>query len=150
SRERNGANTFPATVPIPWWREYLEEFEDPTIIILIAAAFLSIVLGLVTGKPPYDGFAILFAVIIATTVSFVNEYRAEADFEKLRTIFEQNVAFVTRDDQKRKATFDQFVAGDLVPLIWGMLVPADGVIVRSANLAIDTAPIDGESVPKIK
>ncbi|HVO42403.1 MAG TPA: calcium-translocating P-type ATPase, PMCA-type [Aggregatilineales bacterium] len=150
SRAEHGANVFPETKKVAWWREYLEGFTDPTIVILMAAAVLSILLGLISGKPPYDGFAILIAVIIATSVSFFNEYRAEADFERLRSIFEQNVAIVTRNGTQRKVTFDQIVVGDVVILSAGMLVPADGVIVRSANLAIDTAPIDGESIPKDK
>jgi Ca2+-transporting ATPase len=150
SRAKHGANTFPEAETVVWWRDYLAGYTDPTIVILMASAGLSILLGLISGKPPYDGIAILVAVIIATTVSFVNQYRAEADFERLRSVFEQNVAIVTRSHAEQKITFDQVVVGDLVSLNAGMLIPADGQIVRSANLAIDTAPIDGESIPKYK
>jgi Ca2+-transporting ATPase len=150
SRQRFGTNSLPTVKRIPWWRQYLEGFRDRTILILLGAAILAVILGFLSKEIPFDGIAILCAVFIATTTSFINEYRAEADFEQLKSVFERNTAIVIRDGTERKITFDQVVVGDLVDLSAGYLVPADGRIVRSADLAIDTAPLDGESVPKEK
>ena len=149
SRTKNGSNALPESAQSPWWRQLLGEFQDPTIIVLIIAAVLAIGLSLVVGETPLDGIAILVAVTIATSVGFFNGYRAERDFERLKTEFERTLATVIRDGRTTRVTFDHVVVGDLVALDTGSLLPADGEVRRSSDLSIDTAPLDGESMPKI-
>ncbi len=148
SRQQHGSNALPGAARVPWWTQYLSGFRDPTIVVLISAAMLAILLSVLTGKAPLDGIAILIAVFIATTVGFVNEFRAEQDFERLKSEFERNLATVVRDGVVERITVDQVVVGDIVRLETGSLVPADGKIIQSVELMIDTAPIDGESMPK--
>ncbi|MHB8627604.1 MAG: calcium-translocating P-type ATPase, PMCA-type [Aggregatilineales bacterium] len=148
SRLRHGSNALPATEQISWWRQYIAEFQDPTIVVLSAAAALAIILSVAAGETPLDGIAIVVAVIVATTIGFFNEYRAERDFEQLKGEFERTLTTVVRAGRDERLTFDQVVVGDLVKLEPGALVPADGAVRRSSDLSVDTAPIDGESMPK--
>lgn len=150
SRAEHGSNTLPASKHSPWWQQYLAGYREPTILVLIGAAAIATVLSLLTGKAPLDGIAIIVAVFIATTVNFVNEFRAEQDFERLKSEFERNLVTVVRNGRVERITADQVVVGDIVRLETGTLIPADGLIVQSVELMIDTAPIDGESMPKEK
>ena len=42
SRRKNGANVLTPPEQEPWWKEFLEKFSDPLIIILMIAGVLSI------------------------------------------------------------------------------------------------------------
>ena len=149
SRAAYGSNALPESAQTPWWRQLFSEFQDATIIVLLLAAVLAIGLSLVVNETPLDGIAILIAVTIATSVGFFNGYRAERDFERLKAEFERTLATVIRDGRTTRVTFDQIVVGDIVALDTGSLLPADGEVRRYSDLSIDTAPLDGESMPKI-
>ncbi len=150
SRAEHGSNALPDSKSEPWWRQYLAGYQEPTILLLMGAALIATTLSLLTGKPPLDGIAIIIAVFIATTVNFVNEFRAEQDFERLKSEFERILTTVVRDGKVERITADQVVVGDIIRIETGTLIPADGVILQSVELMIDTAPIDGESMPKEK
>ncbi len=73
SRQRFGTNSLPSTNRVSWWRQYLAGFRDRTILILLGAAVLAVILGLLSREILVDGLAILCAVFIATTTSFINK-----------------------------------------------------------------------------
>ena len=76
SRAKHGANVLTPPARDPWWKLYLEKFEDPVIRILIIAAVITIAVGIVDGEY-IEGIAIIIAILLATTLAFVNEYRAQ-------------------------------------------------------------------------
>ena len=66
SRKKNGANILTPPPKDPLWKQWLEKFEDPTIIILCGCAAIAIIVGLIDRNIPWDGVAILVAVGLAT------------------------------------------------------------------------------------
>ena len=46
SREEFGRNLITPPKETPWWKLYLEKFQDPIIIILLVATGISLVFGL--------------------------------------------------------------------------------------------------------
>ena len=58
-----------------------EEITDPMILILIGAAILSFVL-----KEWVEGFVILFIVFVNTIISVIQEKKAEASIEALKSM----------------------------------------------------------------
>src|SRR5439155_17656630 len=75
SRSVHGANVLTPPPRDPWWRLYLEKFDDPVIRILLVAAAVSVVVGLAEGHFA-EGVGIVLAVLLATGLAFWNELRA--------------------------------------------------------------------------
>lgn len=93
SRERNGANLLTPPQKEPWWRQFLDKFRDPLIIILIIAGIASIGISLYEyyglGKDAtvfFEPTGIFIAILLATGLGFYFEYRANKEFAILNQV----------------------------------------------------------------
>ncbi|MCK6695197.1 MAG: HAD-IC family P-type ATPase, partial [Thermoanaerobaculia bacterium] len=120
---------------------FLAQFKDWMILILLAAAVISGVIGDLK-----DTIVILVIVALNAVVGFVQEYRAEKALEELKKIASA-VAKVLRDGVVRHIPATQIVPGDLVLLESGDIVPADLRLVETHTLRIEEASLTGESYP---
>jgi Ca2+-transporting ATPase len=111
------------------------------IIILLAAALLSALLGQIT-----DAVVILAIVIINTVISLVQENKAEKSLEALQQLAAP-AAKVYRAGNLREIAARDLVPGDLVVLETGALVPADLRLAEAANLKVMESMLTGESAP---
>ena len=50
SREKHGLNLLTPPKQTPWWKLYLEKFEDPIIVILLFATMISLIFGFIHGE----------------------------------------------------------------------------------------------------
>jgi P-type Ca2+ transporter type 2C len=96
SRQAHGTNLLTPPKRDPWWKLYFEKFEDPVIRILIIAAVVTIIVGIVDGHYA-EGIGIVVAIFLATTLSFVNEYRAKQEFDILNRVNDDIAINVMRD-----------------------------------------------------
>jgi Ca2+-transporting ATPase len=120
---------------------FLEQFKDVMIIILIAAAIISGIIG-----EPSDTIAIVVIVVLNAIIGFVQEYKAEkamADLKKMAA----PTATVMRNGMPENIAASQLVPGDVVMLEAGKIVPADMRLIESAQLKVEEAALTGESVP---
>ena len=95
NRAKFGANILTPPETEPWWKLYLEKFEDPVIRILIIAAVITIIVGVVDGSY-VEGIAIVIAILLATTLGFINEYRAQREFDVLNRVSDEAPTNVIR------------------------------------------------------
>lgn len=61
-------------------------WQDPTLIFLTVAAFISLAIGVFVEQRPFgwlEGVAILMAVVVVVTVGAVNDYQKEKQFRDL-------------------------------------------------------------------
>ncbi|TSA53733.1 MAG: calcium-translocating P-type ATPase, PMCA-type [Nitrosomonadaceae bacterium] len=124
----------------PPWRMFLDQFTDFMILVLIAAAIISGVVGDLE-----DTVAIVVIVILNAVIGFVQEYRAERAMAALKRMAEA-AASVLRDGRVETISAAELVPGDIVLLEAGNLVPADLRIVETARIKIDESALTGESV----
>lgn len=117
----------------------------PTLMLLAAAGLFG--LGLAVGHPSYEGLAVMVAVVLATGVSFLSEFRSDREFEALNASRDRIVAKVRRDGQFRTIGMDEVVVGDIVLLGAGDEVPADGRLVSAVELSVDQSLMTGEPEP---
>ena len=82
SRKLSGTNVLTPPVKTPWWKDYISKFDDPVIRILMVAAVIAMVGGAAHGGY-IEGVGILIAIFLATAIAFVNEYKANQEFEIL-------------------------------------------------------------------
>jgi Ca2+-transporting ATPase len=135
-----------------FWRMLLDQFNQFLVLILIAAALVSALIGWreynLTGEVTefVDAAAIIAIVILNAILGVVQEGRAEESLAALKKMASPN-AHVLRDGHLITVPSRELVPGDVVVLETGNYVPADVRLVESVNLRIDEASLTGESVP---
>jgi len=112
--------------------------------ILLLASLFSFYIG-----NYIDGPLILVILILSASFSFLQEYRAEKELEKLKNLISPT-SRVLRNGKEEEIPSVDIVYGDLVILNEGDKIPADGTIVHSSDFEIDESIITGESASVIK
>jgi Ca2+-transporting ATPase len=138
--ETSGANEL-AEKPRPgFWSRLRDQFNNYLVILLLAAALVSLALG-----EYIDAAAILIIVVLNAVVGVIQESRAEQALAALKEMTAPN-ALVIRDGRRTTIPCREIVCGDIVLLEAGNHVPADLRLVESVNLKIEEASLTGESV----
>lgn len=168
-----GANELPHEEPEALWLRFLKQFKEPLILLLLASAIISFIMGNLD-----DAVSIAIAVTIVVTVGFVQEYRSEKSLESLNKLVPHYAHLIrgmpnnkrrqgrdTQDGIEMEPTSNgtssletasttvparQLVQGDLVIFSTGDRIPADIRITSAADLSIDESNLTGENEPALK
>ena len=128
-------------------QRFIEQLKDPMLIILMAAAAVSALTGMLSGENEWAEVIIILAVVLLNAIlGVVQESKAEAAIEALQTMTAATCK-VLRDGKMVVLHSTDLVPGDVVLLEAGDAVPADGRIIENASLKIEEAALTGESVP---
>ncbi len=119
----------------------LDQFRDFMILVLLAAAVISGVIGEVT-----DTIAIIVIVVLNAIIGFVQEFRAEKAMKALKKMAAPT-AIVMRDGMPLNIPGAEIVPGDLIILEAGNIVPADIRLIEAVQLRVEESALTGESVP---
>lgn len=123
------------------WRILWEQLTAVMVIILIVAAIISAFIG-----DFKDATAIMVIVILNAVLGFSQEYRAEKAIAALKKMAVPTIK-VRRDGRICQISARDLVPGDIMLLEAGVIVPADGRVLHSANLRVQEAALTGESEP---
>ncbi len=153
SRAKYGENILTPTKKTPLWRKFLEKFKDPMIIVLLVAGFLSIGISFYeyfSGAKDFTAFfepvGIFVAIFLATGLAFIFELRADRQFEVLNKVNDDEIVKVIRNGKTIEIAKKDVVVGDIVKLVSGDEVPADGELLESVSLKIDESSLTGEPI----
>src|SRR5438270_5231981 len=155
SRLLFGANRLTPLPREPLWKKFLEKFNEPIIKILLAAAALSVLVDLFKlltggagqGHPSVEGLAVMVAVVLATGVAFVSEYKSDREFEVLNARKDALQVKVLRAGAFHTIPLEEVLVGDAVVLETGDEIPADGRLLKATEMYVDQALMTGESEP---
>jgi Ca2+-transporting ATPase len=142
--ERDGPNQIVPERRQSRLRRLLRPLSDPMVVLLLVAAPTYAAIGDNT-----DAIITFAAIVPIAAVGWVLEARAERTLEQLRRLTAPT-ATVWRDGRHVVVPAEQLVAGDLVWLREGDVVPADGVVVQLTQLLVDESALTGESLPVAK
>ena len=142
--ERYGPNKLAGAKKKPLWARFLDQMRDPMILVLLAAAALSLVSS--GGEDWIEAVIILVIVVVNACISISQEDSAEKALEALQKM-SAPLAKVVRGGEQIRLETDLLVPGDIIVLEAGDLVPADARILECANLKADESAMTGESVP---
>lgn len=118
---------------------FLAQFADLLVIILIAAAIISMLSGNI------ESTIVIFAVIIMNAVlGTVQHKKAEKSLDSLKSLSSPQ-AKVIRDGQKLEISSLDVVPGDIVILETGDMVVADARILDNYSLQVNESSLTGES-----
>lgn len=151
SREQHGANVLTPPRKASLLSRFLEKFQDPLIIILLIAGFLSIGIscyeyfGLDEGSQAFfEPVGIFVAIFLATGLSFYFEAKANKEFNLLNKVNDDEPVRVIRDGNATEVPKRDVVVGDLVIIDTGQEIPADGVLLEAVSLNVDESSLTGE------
>ena len=126
--------------------KFLEQFKDFMIIVLIIAAIVSGIIGVLQGEGITDTIIILIVVIVNAIIGVAQENKAEKSLEALQKL-SAHASKVIRDGKLSVVQSRELVPGDIVVLDTGDYVPADLRIIEAINLKSQESALTGESVP---
>lgn len=135
----HGPNELRGAATVPAWKMLLGQFAEPMILILVAAAGLSLAMRNWT-----EGIAILAIVLMFGVLGFLQERRAEQAMAALKRLAGP-VVRVRRDGGIAELPARELVPGDVVCLEPGHAVPADLRLLDCTQCAIDESLLTGES-----
>ena len=144
---KHGPNKLKEEEKVPMWIRFFQQMQDPMVIMLIVAAVISAVTGMIQGEPEWGDVIIIMAVVIINSaLGVIQEAKSE---EALAALQEMSAAQskVIRDGKMVMLHSSELVPGDVVLLEAGDSVPADCRILESASMKIEEAALTGESVP---
>ena len=159
SRSLHGSNVLTPRKKDPLWKQFLEKFEDPLIIVLLIAGFLSICISFweYWGLHNEDGAAVFFepvgifiAILLATGIAFFFELKADKEFSILNQVNDEEEVEVIRNGNTTTVAKMDIVVGDIVIINTGAEIPADGRLLEATSLHVDESTLNGESVPAYK
>jgi len=144
--EEHGYNQLHSKKKKSFFRMFTEQFKSFMIIILLAAAVISGVVGVMEGEGLLDTFVILGILLVNALIGASQEKRAETSLEALKDLAAP-LSKVLRDGVISEISTKELVPGDVVILETGAVVPADLRLIEAVNLKIQESSLTGESVP---
>ncbi|KAA8818897.1 haloacid dehalogenase [Bifidobacterium rousetti] len=155
--EKFGPNELASAPPVPKWKKFLQQFQDPLVYLLLAATVISVIAwfierghaapGAEGGEPlPFDAIVIVLILIVNAVLGYIQEAKAEAAVEALAQMTAPQTS-VLRDGKVVRINTAEVVPGDVIVLAEGDSVSADGRLFSAASLRIAEASLTGESVP---
>ena len=151
NREKYGVNILTPPAKEPLWKQFLDKFRDPLIIVLLIAGLLSVLIscyeywGLEEGPAVFfEPVGIFVAILLATGLAFYFELKADREFTLLNQVNDDEAVEVIRDGNVTSVPRRDIVVGDVVILNAGEEIPADGHLLEAVNLNVDESTLTGE------
>ncbi|CAG9315375.1 unnamed protein product [Blepharisma stoltei] len=123
---------------------------DKILRILLVMGTLSLIIGATLEKHPeyawIEGFAILMAVFIVVMVTSTNNYFKQKKFSELKNEH-KNRALITvlRNGEYFSMHPSEVLVGDVVKLVQGEIIPADGILLKAQRLQTNESALTGEN-----
>ncbi|MPM14619.1 Calcium-transporting ATPase 1 [bioreactor metagenome] len=112
---------------------------EPMFLLLIIAAVIYFVLG-----EPKDGAIMLVFVVGIISIDVIQEWKTDKTLNALKDLSAPHVT-VIRDGTEQKIASVDLVPGDVMLIFEGVKIPADGAVIRCADLCVDESSLTGEA-----
>ena len=139
---RDGPNEVEHEAPLPGWLRLWRCYLNPFNVLLTALAALSSFSGDAKAT-----VVIAVMVTLSTVIRFVQEGRSHSAAEGLRALVSNSATVLRRPAKPQEIALRELVAGDIVVLSAGDMIPADCRLLTARDLFIAQSAMTGESVP---
>ncbi len=129
-------------------KSFFKQFLNIMVAILLVSAVVSLTVAIVNKEYAdlFEGFVILFIVIMNALIGVFQENKAEACINDLQK-FEKTIVKVVRNGVVLNVDSTELVPGDIVEMEAGNIVMADIRLLESNNFSCDESSLTGESLP---
>lgn len=100
-------------------------------LLLMIAAVIYFILG-----EPRDGAIMLIFVVGIISIDVIQEWKTDKTLNALKDLSAPQIV-VIRDGKEQTIASTELVPGDLMLICEGVKIPADGIILRCADLCVD-------------
>ena len=125
-------------------REILPSLANPLVVILVIASGVAFF-----ARERLNALIIVAMVVLSVVLNFVQTVRSRKAAQALRALVAPT-ARVVRDGAETTIPRREIVAGDVVVLAAGDLIPADAALLEAQDLHVQEAALTGESLPVAK
>lgn len=112
---------------------------EPMFILLLVAATIYFILG-----EPVDGAIMLIFVVGIIMIEIIQELKTDKTLSKLKDLSAPHIK-VIRDSEEKLILSSDLVPGDVMIIVEGVKVPADGFVLKCSDLCIDESTLTGEA-----
>ena len=112
---------------------------EPMFLLLIVAAAIYFILG-----EPRDGVIMLIFVIGVISIDIIQEWKTDKTLSALKDLSAPHIV-VIRDGREQTIASADLVPGDLMLVVEGVKIPADGVVMKASDLCVDESSLTGEA-----
>ena len=138
-QDEYGKNELTAQKKESFFRKALHIICEPMFLLLIIAAVIYFILG-----EPRDGAIMLVFVIGIISIDITQEWKTDKTLSALKDLSAPHIR-VLRDEAETEIASADLVPGDLMLIYEGVKIPADGVVIRCADLCVDESSLTGEA-----
>ena len=145
--DRDGPNEVAHEPPLPGWLHLWHCYLNPFNVLLTVLAVLSFV-----SSDAKATVVIGIMVALSTVIRFVQEGRSHRAAESLRTMVSNKATVIRRSGdgaapKPREIALRELVAGDVVALSAGDMIPADCRVLTARDMFVAQSAMTGESLP---
>ena len=146
-----GKNEIEKAKKLSFVKCFFKQFLNIMVGILLVSAIVSLTLAIINKNlgDLFEGFVILFIVVVNAFIGVFQEYKAQSCIEELQKFNKINVK-VIRNGISKTIDSSELVCGDIVEMEAGNVVMADIRLISSNNFSCDESSLTGESVPSEK
>lgn len=146
-----GANMFKYPPPKSFFWLMIEAFKDAIILILCAAAVVSLVIGVAVEEKRdhygyLEGIAIILVIFVVVLVQAGINRGKEGKFRKLNSVKDNHDVQVLRAGVTTAKTAGELVVGDVIKVSAGDKIPADGLLIQGSALKTNESAMTGEPI----
>lgn len=147
-QDEYGKNVITTGTQNTMWHRLREATINPFNIVLLVIIVITLFTDVIfSSKPDFLTVGIILAlVLVSSAVTFVQGERSNAAAEKLSKMI-SNKADVWRAGQLTEIVMSEVVAGDIVKLSAGDMIPADVRFLTTKDTFVAQAALTGESNP---
>ena len=127
-----------------WLKLIVAQFNDALVWILLVAAGLALVFA-----EYRDATIIGIIIFLNATVGFFQEFKADRVLESIKKLT-ASFALVYRAGEKKQLDTKLIVPGDVIFIVAGDSIAADGYLLESYELKVNSFIFTGESKPRKK
>jgi len=153
-----GENRTPEPPHESWLALFWEALQDVALIILMVAAVIALTGGLLEQfllkeeeQGWIEGVSILVTVFLVAGVTATNDWSKDKQFRELKKSTADRKVRVIRDGEERLISLFDLVVGDVIKVVRGDKIPADGLFIPGLEeITVDQSSLTGEPDPIIK
>lgn len=146
--DKYGKNEMEVKQPVPGWKNFLAQFQNVLVVLLLIATAISAGLWLYERDAtlPYEAIAIFAVLLLNAVMGYIQESKAEEAVAALRQMSAAQ-ANVIRDGARRNIPAAHLVPGDIILIEEGDTVLADARLIHSVALQTAEGALTGASTP---